>query len=80
MTLLNMIMWFNGAMVHALMAPRLGCHIASKPEGRPRVVKKCLIRKTEGMTDEYYQLACLKAFKASDVNDSAVIDDEDVAL
>jgi hypothetical protein len=82
MTIMNMIMWFSGALVHALMAPRLGCHIATKPEGRPRVVKKCLIRKTEGMSDEYYQLACLKAFKASDVTDSAVNgeDDEDVAL
>lgn len=64
MIILNMIMWINGAAAHALMAPRLGCHIASNPEKAPRIVKKCVIRKTEGMSDEYYQKACFKAFKA----------------
>jgi hypothetical protein len=81
MTIMNMIMWMSAAMTHAIMAPRLGCHIATKPESRSRVVKKCLIRKTEGMSDEYYQMACFKQFKASDVTDSTVNgEDSEAAL
>ena len=81
MTLINMIMWMNAALTHAIMAPRLGCHIATKPEGRPKIVKKCAIRKTDGMTDEYYQSACLKAFKASGiVTDSTVNDEGELVL
>lgn len=29
MILMNMIMWISGAAAHAIMAPRLGCHIAA---------------------------------------------------
>lgn len=52
--LMGLIIWFNNAGTHILLGQRLQCHIDAQPEPRPRVVRKCVIRKKEGQSDEDY--------------------------
>jgi hypothetical protein len=53
-TLMGLIIWFNNAGTHILLGQRLQCHIDATPEPRPRIVRKCVIRKKEGQSDEDY--------------------------
>ena len=62
---MGFIVWFNNAGIHLLMAQRLACHIKENPEPRGRIVRKCVIKKKEGQSDEDYQKVCLKAFQAT---------------
>jgi len=51
MIILNMTMWISAASIHAIMAPRLGCHIAANPQQMGKTVKKCILKKGEEESD-----------------------------
>ena len=53
-------MWLTNAALHVMMAPRLVCHINSKP----KLIKKCPLKRRVGMPEIEYQEACRKIFEA----------------
>merc|ERR1711957_1145183 len=72
---INLIMWIVNATLHVIMAPRLVCHINSKP----KLIKKCPLKRRVGMPEMEYQDACRKIFeavKAKKGAPSAEADDE----
>jgi len=47
---INLVMWITNATLHVVMAPRLVCHINSKP----KLIKKCPLKRRVGMPELEY--------------------------
>ena len=75
--IVNVVMWVFNATLHVIMAPRLVCHINSKPE----MIKRCPLKRRVGMSELEYQDACRKIFVAvKEKKASSGVGDDDLPV